>query len=146
MIVCTDLRSQIVSLMEGLIGTYEHTDGYIEPAIAVLPDSESGWNYPSTGTVATGIEVVITRPYPGAIPLLNNERMKPLRWGITLKQWDSSKSLLDATTALVDGLAYHHMTLPRLVPPNAALGIIEQVTFELIEWEFQEIKQRSQVI
>jgi len=133
-IICTDLRTQILSLLSGIIGTYRYSDGYTESAIAVLPDPNVGWDFPGNGTVTDGIEVIITRPYPGAVPLYGG-RMKPLRWGITLKQWDSQQGLLEATEALVDGLDYL-MTSPKLVPPNAALGIIEQVTFQILEYQF----------
>lgn len=134
MIECTQLRSQILTLLDGIVGTYRYSDGYTEPAIAVLPDINAGWNYPNGGTVTTGIECIITRPYPSVVPLIGG-KMKPLRWAITLKQWNAQDSLLEATEALVDGLDYL-MTSPKLVPPSPALGIIEQVKFEILEYEF----------
>lgn len=138
MIVCTRLRSQILELLQDLIGTYRYSDGYTEPAIAVIPDDDRGYEVPGNGTRTEGIEVLISRPAPEVRHFLAGDRQLTYRWIITLKQWDSSKSLLDAIDILVQELDYL-ISSPKLVPPNAALGIIEQCSFFITEHEFQKV-------
>lgn len=134
MISVTTLRSQVLTLLTGLIGTYSYSNGDTAPALAVLPDPNKGWNYPLSDCVTTGIEVVITQPYPSVTPAYGG-KVKPLRWDITLKQWNGDGSLLEAVAALIDGLDYLLSPL-RLVPPNPNLGIIEQASFQILEWDF----------
>lgn len=131
MIVALELRSQFLTILNGLIGTYRFSDRSTQPALAILPDSNHGWGFPNNGTVTTGIECLIIRPYPGAISLLGG-RHKPMSWNIELKQWDATKNLIEATERLVNKIDYQ-ITSPRLVPPNPGLGIIEQVKFSIIE-------------
>lgn len=135
------LKSQIVSLLAGHIGTYKFKEGDTERAIAVLPDPDHGYNYPNNGTETTGIEVVVIRPMPKITHFLGGDVQKEYRTAITLKQWNADSSLLEATEALVNGLVGQNylITSPKWVPPNPAMGIIEQVFMELVEYEFQEL-------
>lgn len=133
------LRSDIIALLGNLLGTYSFPDnGGTDHAIAVLPDADAGWNYPPSGTKITGVEVVIVRPYPGVSPLLGGDRTKTYVWHITLKQWSSASNLLAATEALVNGLDYF-ISDPIPAPPNAGLGILEQVKIDIAEYTYQEI-------
>lgn len=138
MIDCLTLRYQLVSLLAGLLGQYHFSDGTTGDAIAILPDDAEGFNYPGNGTETEGIECVVIRPYPTINSLLGGDRIKPYRWQVTLKQWNPNGSLLDAVERLVNNLDYS-ITSPSWVPPNAALGIIEQVRFEVLEFEFQKV-------
>lgn len=138
MIDCLTLRSQFTSLLAGLLGEYHFSDGTTGEAIAVLPDDTLGYNYPGNGTDTEGIECVIVRPYPTIQHLLGGDRTLSYKWQITLKQWNSNGSLLEAANRVVAGLDYC-MSSPAWVPPNANLGIIEQVSFQLVEYEFQKV-------
>lgn len=137
MISPLEVRSHFLTLLNGLIGTYLFSDGRIEQAIAILPDEDHGWDFPNNGTVPTGIECVIIRPYPSIKELIGG-RQKKYEWAVTLKQWDASNNLLAATEKLVNNLPYL-LTSPRTVPPNPALGNIETVRFEFVEYEYQAI-------
>ena len=138
MIDAIALKTEISILLTGLLGTYTFSDGYVEPAIAVIPDNTTGYNYPDNGTVTTGMEVVIVRPIPTVENLLGGDRLKSYRWDIVLKQWSDTTSLLDATEALVNGLS-HSIAKVSSTPPNGALGIIAQVRIELSEYVYQEV-------
>jgi hypothetical protein len=131
------LKQEIAVLLNGLVGRYKD-EGWEEDAIAVLPDPDYGYDFPNNGTVTEGMEVVILRPYPKVSSLFGGRQMQ-YRWQIVLKQWDSQSSLLDAVEALVGGLESHMLTSPVLVPPDPGRGIIEQVRFEIFEWEFQAL-------
>lgn len=137
MIVCTDLRSRILELLDGLVGTYRYSDGYTEPAIAVIPDDQHGYDVPGNGTRTEGIEVIIQRPVPQVNHFLNGGKQLTHRWNIVLKQWDASKSLIEVVTILIEELDYL-LSSPKLVPPNAALGIIEQCNFSIVEFEYRQ--------
>lgn len=137
MIDALALRTSIVEILGGLIGTYTFTDQSTGDAIAVLPDPSYGFSYPNGGTETTGIEVVVIKPVPKITHLLGGDLQKEYRTAITLKQWNPSSSLLEATEKLVDGLSAFLLTSPKWVPPNPAMGIIEQVFVELVEYEFQ---------
>lgn len=137
MIDCTQLRSQILTLLADIIGTYRYSDGYEEAAIAVIPDEDRGFDVPGNGTRSQGIEIIISRPVPEVKHFLAGGKQLTYRWIITLKQWDASKSLIEATQILIDNLDYL-ITSPKLVPPNAALGIIEQMTMQIVEHDFQK--------
>lgn len=132
MIVCTDLRSHILELLDGAIGTYRYSDGYTEPAIAVIPDNDRGYEVPGNGTRTEGIEVIIQRPVPQINHFLGGSKQLTHRWNIVLKQWDASKSLIEVVSILIEELDYL-LSSPKLVPPNAALGIIEQCSFSIVE-------------
>ena len=69
--------------------------------------------------------------------MLNNAYLKELRWGITLKQWNQNGNLLQATNRLVIGLRDYLVTPPQQLPPDDSLGILEQVRFEIVEYEYQ---------
>lgn len=137
MITPIELRSQFLTLLSQLIGSYKFSDGHCQSAIAILPDEDYGWDFPNNGTVTTGIECVIIRPSPSITELIGG-RQKKYEWAVTLKQWDASNNLLAATEALVKNLDYL-LTTPRTVPPNPALGNIETVKFELCEYIYQRI-------
>jgi len=137
MITPIEIRNQFLSLLGSVIGQYKFTDGRIQSAIALLPDENHGWDFPNNGTVTAGIEAVIIRPYPGVTELIGG-RQKKYEWAVTLKQWDASNNLLAATEQLVNNLTYL-LTTPRTIPPNAALGNIETVKFEIIEYVYQPI-------
>ena len=135
MLVCTDLRDSILQLLDGMIGTYLYSDGYSESAIAIIPDQNHGYEVPGNGTRTEGIEVIIVRPVPQVSHFLTGRQLKS-QWNIVLKQWDASQSLIEAATILVEKLDYL-LTSPKLVPPNNALGIIEQCSFTVIDYEYQ---------
>lgn len=135
MITPLEVRSQFLTLLDGLIGSYRFSDGRIETAIAILPDEDHGWDLNNKTT--TGIECVIIRPYPSIRELIGG-REKKYEWSITLKQWDASNNLLAATEKLVNNLPYL-LTTPRTVPPNPALGNIESCKFKFVEYEYQPI-------
>ena len=134
------LRSRIQQICTPCLGQYTFSvNGVVdsEPAIAILPDDEYGWHYPPSGTKTSGVEVVITLPYPKLKPMLNNAYLKEFRWGITLKQWNQNGNLLQATNRLVIGLRDYLVTPPQQLPPDDSLGILEQVRFEIVEYEYQ---------
>lgn len=135
MLVCTDLRDSILELLDGMIGTYRYSDGFIEQAIAIIPDQNHGYDIPGNGTRTEGIEVIIQRPVPQINHYLCGKQLIH-RWNVVLKQWDPSKSLIEPVTILMQELDYL-ISSPKLVPPNAALGIIEQCSFTIADYEYQ---------
>lgn len=139
MIVATTLRSHILELLDGLVGTYRYSDGYTEPAIAVIPDNDRGYEVPGNSTRTEGIEVIIQRPVPQINHFLNGGKQFTYRWVLVLKQWDASKSLIEVVSILIEELDYL-LSSPKLVPPNAALGIIEQCSFSIVEFEYRQGK------
>ena len=138
MINALQLKTEVATLLAGLLGTYTFSDGVVEPAIAVIPDDTTGYNYPDGTTVTSGMEVVIIRPIPTVENLLTGDRMKIYTHSIVCKQWDDTKSLLEATEALVDGLS-HPISKVSSTPPNSTLGIIEQCRIELVEYVYQPV-------
>lgn len=136
MLVCTDLRDSILTLLDGMIGTYRYSDGYTESAIAIIPDNSHGYEVPGNGTRTEGIEVIIQRPVPQISHYLGGGKQLIYRTGIILKQWDSSRSLIEPVTILMQELDYLIFS-PKLVPPNSALGIIEQCSLTITDYEYQ---------
>lgn len=133
------LRSQVVQILDGQLGTYAFPCGDSDVSVAVLPDPELGAEYPPQGTKTEGIEVVISIPSPGYAPRLGRSLVKPYRWGLLLKQWNENGNLLEATETLVAGLDYL-LSAPIPVPRNDLLGIVEQVKVEILEFDFQALK------
>lgn len=136
-ITAQSLRSHLSEILQGKIGTYNFTTGASTMALAVLPDSISGYSYPPTGTKVSGIEVVIIRPTPTTALRLTGYASR-LTWEIHLKQWDRSKNLVQATEALIDGLNKlgYAFESPIHVLPNEKIQGIESVRVAVYEYSY----------
>lgn len=130
-----ELRSSLINLLSGILGTYKFPDRTTDSAISILPHKTHGWNFPPSGTEVSGIEIIIVRP-PPAIKELLGGRQKKYEWALTLKQWDGKGNLLEAIEKITDGLDYL-LTSPRLIPPNPALGSLESAKLEIIEYFYE---------
>ena len=130
------LRDDLLGILESLIGTYTFSNGSIVPAIAVLPDSSRGYDYPEYGTRTSGIEVVIEKPY-GEIQSVAIGGGVAVRyeWMICLKQWDNNASLFEASQALLDQLPCKYLVSKVVrIPENNRLDSIEQYKIMLKDW------------
>jgi hypothetical protein len=128
-----ELRSQLLTLLKPYLGKYSFgTD-----AFAVLPDPDLGYDYPPSGTKVEGLEVILQLPYPQFMPLMGNNGVTR-KWQILLKQWDSSKNLIEALEAIVKANFDLFIGKIVVVPPNEALGTIEQARIELLDYSTSE--------
>lgn len=133
------LRSLLLSLLEADLGIYNFDNGLTAPAIAVLPDTDHGYNFPPADTDSQGLECLIFQPLKGWVSLLGNGGAVPCRWEIRLQQWDGNQNLLAVANALVPvlarspELAYCQFSKPVYIPPNREKEILEQVVIRFTE-------------
>lgn len=130
------LRDDVLSALESIIGTYTFVNGSTAPAIAVLPDDSRGYDYPEYGTRTTGIEVVIEKPY-GEIqnPTLGGGANIRYDWMICVKQWDNNASLFAASQILLEKISCKYLVSKVVrIPENNKLDSIEQYKMLIRDW------------
>ena len=134
-ITAQSLRSHLSEILQGQFGTYNFTTGASTMALAVLPDSSSGYSYPPPGTKMSGLEVVIIRPAPTTSMRLTGYASRKT-WEIHLKQWDKSKNLVQATEVLIAGLNKlgYAFESPVHILPNEKIQGIESVRVAVYEY------------
>lgn len=110
------------------LGVYTLASGATLPAISVLA---SGDSLPS-GTVATGLEVVITAsPNQAEQLLLSDEVLTNPTWRIYVIAWGAMGSLQAVRNRIVALLPGAVSSQPQAEPPGEGLGVMEQV---VIRW------------
>jgi hypothetical protein len=124
-----ELRQKITSVLDDLIGEYEFVNGRCVKAIAVIPDSNYGYDYPPTGTKTKGLEVVIWSEGKLDIrPIIRGTYVANFTQ-IILKQWDAKKTTVEATNRLIAGLNGILEVRPRVMPVPGLNMIETQVFF-----------------
>lgn len=131
-----ELRSAISTWLDGQLGLYLFPTGDTTTAIAVLPDSERGYDYPPPEVTVSGIECVIVQPRIDSKLLIDGIR-KRYGWDIYLKQWDNNGSLVTATETLIDSLGdnRYEFTSPVYMPINESAGILATVRLQIYSIE-----------
>ena len=110
------------------LGVYTLASGATLPAISVLA---SGDSLPS-GTVATGLEVVITAsPNQAEQLLLSDEVLTNPTWRIYVVAWGAVGSLQAVRNRILALLPGAVSSQPQAEPPGEGLGVMEQV---VIRW------------
>jgi len=110
------------------LGVYTLASGATLPAISVMA---SGDSLPS-GTVATGLEVVITAsPNQAEQLLLSDEVLTNPTWRIYVVAWGAVGSLQAVRNRIVALLPGAVSSQPQAEPPGEGLGVMEQV---VIRW------------
>ncbi|MFB2768581.1 hypothetical protein ACE1AT_04720 [Pelatocladus sp. BLCC-F211] len=128
------LRNDVFAILNQHIGTYS-LNGVTTEAIACLPDPDKGWNYPENGTKTSGLEVVIKQPYPDVSANLGGDRTSEYYWEIHLKQWDTTKSLVDAISLLIEKMPADYLVeRTSIMPASDKLLTVEQCKIFIKEW------------
>lgn len=126
MIITTlSLRNHLVTALGDDLGTYTRPDGGTEPAIAIIPHNQYGYNYPPDNYKVTGIEGVILKPkikakmaYLGA--------SKKSEYEIFLKFWSETGKINQVTELVFDYFIdqEYQMLSPVYMPYDEKLGIL----------------------
>lgn len=131
------LQADIIKIIGDSIGQYllPGLSGTVKQAIAILPDSEYGWQYPPNGTKATGLEVLIKLPYAEVEPLIGGDRTKTYTYEIHIKQWDDRKTVREALDKLTSELPNIYLIeRVAIIPASEKLLTIDQCKFFVTEW------------
>lgn len=130
------LRNLVSTAMGMKIGLYMLPDMYTPiPAIAVIPDSVHGDNYPPEDTVVSGIEVVIHKPRPKTKARLGGDVLKQRRWEIFVNRWDANGDLLDAAERLINEFQNQNLQFDSPIFPayNLDAGVVPFCRLAVIE-------------
>lgn len=130
-----ELKSDLIAILNDLLGEYTFPDGGTDAAICCVPDPDVGWNYPPQGTKVTGLEVAIKNPYPDHKSLIGGDRLQSYEWEIHLKQWDTNASLQEAISRLKNLPSQYLIERTSAMPANNQLLTVEQYKVFLKEWE-----------
>lgn len=118
-----ELRLKFLGILESELGTYTLSNGRVIPAIAV----DNGGIYPPPGTTTEGLEAVII-PAQGIVPTpMLKGKLIEFQHALILKQWNPTKTTLNALILVLEHLSGEVKVGVRL-PPNSELQTIEQVT------------------
>jgi hypothetical protein len=124
-----ELRQKLTNILDDLLGEYTFVNGRCVKAIAVVPDSVYGYDYPPTGTKVTGLEMVIwaeakldTYPIIQGTHVVNSTQ-------VVLKQWDDKKTTVEATNRLISCLGNDKIEVRPRVMPVPGLNNIETQVF-----------------
>ena len=131
------LQTDIIAIIGDSLGQYflPGLSGTVKQAIAILPDSEYGWQYPPNGTKATGLEVLIKLPYAEVEPLIGGDRTKTYTYEIHIKQWDDRKTVREALDKLTSELPNIYLIeRVAIIPASEKLLTIDQCKFFVTEW------------
>ena len=130
------LRSLIMNSVGKQVGVYALPGAKnFVPAIAVLPDTVHGTNYPPQETTISGIEIVIHKPRPSATSRLGNDSLRTYKWEIYLNQWDGNGDLNTIVENLIDAFQDNGIRFTDPVFPdyNLDVGIVPFCRIALIE-------------
>lgn len=114
------LRSDLLQILGDLIGTY--TKGsQATPAIEIDLGTRgevlaTGVQFPVRPKV-TGLEVIVQPDTELTHEYLIGSRRKDIQTLLTLKQWDITKTTIEATDAIVDNLRTPGFRIERVRPP-----------------------------
>ncbi len=127
------IKIDIFNILSGQIGLYTFSNGVEVPAIAILPDSTYGYDYPPMNTKVSGIEVVIIDNIPKIQARIGaNDSLQTYYWDIYLKQWDNNPLIDTATIAQEGMLDLGYMITPAsFVKPSIELGILSSATWRV---------------
>lgn len=109
------------------------------PAIAVIPDKVYGNDYPPEGTVISGIEVLIIKPFPSAIERLSFDSYRPYKWDIQVRQWDGNGDIRLCAELMINALQenQYKFTNPVYVAPDLETGILPSCRIGVIKRYFR---------
>ena len=130
MIDIAALKTEVSTLLAGLIGTYTFSEGQQTDAIRIDDGAEPYVEQPTV----TGLEVVI-RPETAIAGqmMLAGDRRLDFTSQIVLKQWDLSQSTQAAREALTKNLAFTDCVI---VPRSTVLDSIETCQITLTAESF----------
>lgn len=126
-----EYKQKIIQSIGNEIGDYIFPNGSKDKAITILPDPDIGYNYPELGTKVEGLEVIINLPYSQPKNLISGDKLLIKIYQVILKQWDSSKSLINTVESLCS-LDWEISTVV-ISPKSDKLKTLEQARIEIIE-------------
>ncbi len=132
-----DLINAIKVGLVNYLGTYTFPppDNSSQLAIASLPDSNFGFNYPPGHVTVTGIECAINAPRVNASPRIYNHSWVSARFEIFLKQWSADAPIESALDTLLCVLSANNYRWGNVVDlgANESLGLLRTISVDVID-------------
>jgi hypothetical protein len=126
-----DIRTELETLLENELGTYTFKNGKTAIASCVLPDAQLGWEYPANGTKAEGLEMVLIPNITVDSKVMLDGFKTVYKTQIKLKQWDKTKTTVNATKILIQEFSELIEIRPRILP-STELKIIETQVINIV--------------